>query len=707
MAENVNPLVLPVKVDATQVTTGVQAVKNRLRELQSYSWSASQSIAQTGHASIVASQEMGVLANQAIQTGNALYQAGMAASRARITMTSLSLVAQDLPFGFIAIQNNLPILIQQFALLRAETGSNLNAFKELGRSMLGPSGLFFGFSVITAAITFAVRKYGSLGMAIKTLFGNVTELDYIQKRATESLNSYNKELLTNAEITGNATAKASDQILQVETLAKAIKNVTLSEKQRKNAIEEIQKLDPKTLENLSLQTKNFQDLDNWVQKYTESLIASAVAQEYLSKVVGTTTQINQQTNLLAELGKGFSDILKRRRQAEQAPEYDPATGADVTAFKISLIATEEAKLTKEFDKQTKVVNDLWKQLDTYKKSAEDATVESLKFFKTTKDGSDDAKKAFQLSIQPQDLEEAYNIDTIIQSLTKYGNILLDTSKNELERKEAIKSLIDINPTYFKGLSTEKSGLSNVKDRIEELIRDYQILRREREFAARSSRLNAELFKNELKGLGEKVDLSDKYNLVPEVKPLKFEDLVESTFELDKLSKPVKALRDFQTELDITGAILNYKTNIESLGEVYKFTFSELVEKNKDLSSSIQSFLYQPLENLFDVLLEKGKKSWKEFGNAILGTLKRIAAQIAATFIAKGIANLLAPGLGQISTSALGAFLGQDFNDITGGFSFNDIRPGGMQMSGQVVFVQRGSDLVGVLNRTNGTINRVG
>ena len=33
--------------------------------------------------------------------------------------------------------------------------------------------------------------------------------------------------------------------------------------------------------------------------------------------------------------------------------------------------------------------------------------------------------------------------------------------------------------------------------------------------------------------------------------------------------------------------------------------------------------------------------------------------------------------------------------------------GGMQMRGQVVFVQRGSDLVGVLNRTNSTIGRIG
>jgi methyl-accepting chemotaxis protein len=67
-------------------------------------------------------------------------------------LTSLSLVAQDLPFGFIGIQNNLPALIQTFGELQRTSGSVKGALVQLVSSISGPSGLFFAFSAATAEI---------------------------------------------------------------------------------------------------------------------------------------------------------------------------------------------------------------------------------------------------------------------------------------------------------------------------------------------------------------------------------------------------------------------------------------------------------------------------------------------------------------------------------------------------------------------------
>jgi hypothetical protein len=124
---------------------------------------------------------------------------------------------------------------------------------------------------------------------------------------------------------------------------------------------------------------------------------------------------------------------------------------------------------------------------------------------------------------------------------------------------------------------------------------------------------------------------------------------------------------------------------------------------------ITQYLRNPLEELFDVVLSKGKNKWKEFGDAVVKQLKRIAAQQLATAAASLISNILAPGSGAavsrglkgISTAVLG-----DYLDAVPQANLSGIG-GGMSLSGQVVFVQRGSDLVGVLNRTNATINRVG
>jgi len=57
-------------------------------------------------------------------------------------LTSLALVAQDLPFGFIGIQNNLPGVQQSFQSLNTAAQGSKGALKALGAALLGPAGIF-------------------------------------------------------------------------------------------------------------------------------------------------------------------------------------------------------------------------------------------------------------------------------------------------------------------------------------------------------------------------------------------------------------------------------------------------------------------------------------------------------------------------------------------------------------------------------------
>ncbi len=93
------------------------------------------------------------------------------AKKSRIALTNLSLVVQDLPYGFIGIQNNLPALTQSFAQLSSEAGGTQNALKQIAAGLVGPAGLFLAFSAVTTAITYAVQKYGSLQEAFNALIG--------------------------------------------------------------------------------------------------------------------------------------------------------------------------------------------------------------------------------------------------------------------------------------------------------------------------------------------------------------------------------------------------------------------------------------------------------------------------------------------------------------------------------------------------------
>jgi len=623
-------------------------------------------------------------ANQSIKRGNT-------------ALTSFSLVLQDLPFGLIAIQNNIPNLIQQFGILQKNSGGIINAFKALGNSLVGPGGLLLAVSAVTAVITYAVKEYGSLGVAIKTVLGTITDLDKIQKRATDSLKDYNKEIVTNGEITANATASVSDQVFKIQVLSDAIKDVTLSETQRKNAIEELQKLDPKTLENLSTQTTNYKDLDEWVNKYTESLIANAVAQEYLSKVVATTTQINTQTNLLAEISKGYIDLAKQREKLSAQPIYDPATGAELTnTALVGLLAAEE-KLNKTVADQTLLVNNLWKELDTYKESAKNATKEALKFNTETGKGV----KESPLKIQSEDLDAAYNLEKIISKLEEYGNVLLDVNKPLKERKTALQEIIGVDNEYFRSLSLEANQLLNSKSSIEEYIRILKDKIKWQEFDKRASEINGQLLKLRTE---EQDKLNKKLQEANKEYEDQFNNIANLTIANDQYGNSTAKITQqrFFSFGNLQYDIDKYKSSIENLGQVYDFTFEGLKKKNQEIFESIKGFLYQPIENLFDVILDKGKTTWKEFGDAVIATLKRIAAQLIATGIAKGIANLIAPGLGSISTGAFGDYL----DSLPFAANFGGVQ-GGLGLTGQVVFRQSGSDLVGVLNRTNATINRVG
>jgi hypothetical protein len=653
------------------------------------------------------------------------------AKKAGRALTSLSLVAQDLPFGFIAIQNNLPALLQTFGALDTKSNGLKGAFKELSGALVGPAGLFLAYSAVTAAVTYAIKQYGSFELALKSLFGTVSSLDLIQKRATESLKEYNDEIVTTGEITGDASAKVADQIFRLETLTGIVKDNTLSENQRANALKEIQKLDPERLKSLSLQKKGYQDLDEWVKIYTDSLIANAVAQEYLSKVVATTTQINQQANLLAEISKGYIDIAKRRREAEGQQIFDPLTGADLTTTILGGLQTAEENLNKDFKEQKVIVDGLWKTLDQYKKSAADATKEAIKFFRETKDGKGD-KNQFTLSIESQDLDAAFNLEKIKSNVEKLGNVILDTNKSVEERKNALKELIAINPQLFSGLTLEKSGLTNLKTTVEAYTRSLQILIKEREFDARVSQINTQLRNAEIKKTEDAVKVSnDKVKSYED----QFENIVRLTYAQDQYGnstdkitdKSLSFLKVLKQQQDISAAINKALNNIYGPGTAEENDpvkrveeLSKRIKQAKDnFENTIRRGLQQPFEDFFSTLIETGKFSLDSFEGLFKDMLKRIAAQIVSAGIAKLISSILFP-----PSAAAGALAGAAAGKQSGGIidalislfggrrafnnvNFGGIEGGGMQMSGQVVFVQRGSDLVGVLNRTNGTINRVG
>jgi hypothetical protein len=134
---------------------------------------------------------------------------------------------------------------------------------------------------------------------------------------------------------------------------------------------------------------------------------------------------------------------------------------------------------------------------------------------------------------------------------------------------------------------------------------------------------------------------------------------------------------------------------------------------------INNTFFSPISTLFEEFLDTGKFTFSEFGKAVLKAINQIVSKIIATGIVSLLFTIFSGGFSAASGGAAGGFqkvlglitssLGFNIGKGGGGGQPNlaNLSGGGMQLAGEVVFMQRGSDLVGVLNRTNGTINRVG
>ena len=155
------------------------------------------------------------------------------------SLTALSLTLQDLPFGFIGIQNNLPGIIQGFGQMNMEAKNGASVLSQLKGSLMGPGGIFLAFSAVTAIVTTLTMKYGGLGNAIDALFGKTNLLAIAQ-------GEYNKELAKG--IGSSATESA-----EITILTKVLTDLSKPLKDRQAAYVELNKISPSVVAGIKLE----------------------------------------------------------------------------------------------------------------------------------------------------------------------------------------------------------------------------------------------------------------------------------------------------------------------------------------------------------------------------------------------------------------------------------------------------------------------
>ena len=648
--------------------------------------------------------------------------------KSRTALTSLSLVAQDLPFGFIAIQNNLPNVIQSFAELTTKSDGLLGALKSLGSALIGPAGLFLVFSAVTAGATYLIKEYGSLEAGIEALIGRTYSYSAALKDAQKSQKEYSEEARQTRDIENDAAGSYSASAIKLQSLTDTVLDANKSDRERKNALEQLKELDKERFQNFDLEKGALKGLQEATDAYTESLIANAVAKQYEQEIGAATVNYNKQRDVLFDIQKEFDNLNSQYPDlADKAAKFNTELGkqasaliaagmnADAVEKVMAVLSKTASPLVQRFNSinttltaQDKLVkNQLFPSLqklgEEYKtvlstltqgfipksdKSAQKA------LDKRNKELTDGFIEFYKSSSKLQDAANRAEYDATIALQTDRNKELLQLHTKYQEDLKALQLAGFTDSTNITEAYNKQRLEINAKYDEEEAKRRDKIIKEAGKaeldaYLATLSDRDAELFKREIKF----------YQDLAAVKKAGTTDftLIEEGYRLDRLKinqkYDEKELRDFEKQQN------------------------KLKKQFEDIRSNLQSVFFNPLSDIFEKFLEDGTFTFEEFRKVVVQNIKKMVAQLAATQIINTLASVLSgftPGgtgsfLGNLLSGNLGSSMGNS------GFQTSSIAApnigglsgGSLAMSGGVNLVLRGSDLVGSINRTNSQISRVG
>lgn len=235
------------------------------------------------------------------ETSDTLDKGAKSTDNAAFALTNLGRVAQDAPFGFVGIQNNLNPLLESFQRLKASTGSNVSALKALGSSLVGPAGLGFALSAVSSLfLVFGDRLFGA-------------------SAAEKALDESTQKL---------ASTLAKD-LVSLTTVVGLIKNVTTSTEDRQKALKFLNEQYDGYLKNIGIEEVTLSNLTKAYDALVDSMLRQAVVkglQEQIAAEVEKTAQsivklsIAQETDRQARekaTAAYLTDEQRKKKAAEQ------------------------------------------------------------------------------------------------------------------------------------------------------------------------------------------------------------------------------------------------------------------------------------------------------------------------------------------------------------------------------------------------------
>lgn len=279
---------------------------------------------------------------------NALNRIRPGASQAGAALTNVGRIAQDLPFGFIGIQNNLNPLLESFQRLKAETGSSKAAFQALGSSLIGAGGIGLALSVVSSA--FLIFQNGIAGFNRKS------------KEAKDAADDLAKSIRSINTVEGEGAASIQGQIANVNALALVIEDSNKPYIERKRALEELKSINKNYLGDLTLEDAATSKLKDTVNDYVKALINSGIQKSFQDEivkvaraVVDSDDEIKKSREKLGRATREAERLEKLLQETRQGPQVQTGLGDTRVLHALKAQKKAEDELAAANEKTTKLL----------------------------------------------------------------------------------------------------------------------------------------------------------------------------------------------------------------------------------------------------------------------------------------------------------------------------------------------------------------
>jgi hypothetical protein len=585
--------------------------------------------------------------------GQQMNKVGRPAGDATNSLMNLSRVAQDAPYGFIGIANNLNPLLESFQRLQKETGSTTGALKSMAAGLVGAGGIGLALGVVSSLVVVYSKE-------IAAFFKGPTEK---LAKFREELNKLNQDIY---KIVGEAQANRTIGLNLVSIIAGG--NPT----QQQEALKRLQSLysDNKAIKEATIKT----DKAYLIHLINVASIQEAAAgkekntQQVLSAAYDERRKIEAQRN--ADLAKvktefgGSAGYNKKKADTERESinkQYD------------ILIADLDSTITKAKTKNLELLNTLT-NVETPDSKGGTKKDKKDPFSELTKDFEKDLKAQETLRSKSIIDQKTY-LDNVYKIYEDYINKLA-----ELDTTAAKNKIENLLPKFDK-MTFDKNALI-IKNGIKNMLESYQEPKMdvpEDTYAISQKELEEARNKYETFFLGIK------------------EKNAESNYEKEK-----------EKIEDLNKSYEKYANTISQTVTGALFGMFDAMEQGASASQALGEMFSNLLRQLAEMVIKAAIFS------AIMSALNPASAGQGGLSFLGNFTKLLGLADGGIATGPTLAMIGEGSeseavlplsklgNIMQGSFNAGSMNGNSMGQNGQ--FVLRGQDLVLAMQRSNSSLN---